>query len=313
MINAVNPAISNKAIRAMGGKEKLREISAKAKAEAIAQMKSGVPLEDVLKQAGQKFDAQIDFYEKKGALIEAKKSAKGKSKKAEVAETKKTKAEAKPVKAEVAEPKKTKVEAKPVKAEPKTAEVVQPKKAVKTTAKKPNASTAKPKLPKTFAKTSPLDSLAEARKSYETALKSGSLEKILEASKNLTAAQMALTSSAKPVPMVNVGTPLQSEAELALAKAQKVYDDAAKANNIDDMITAQKGVDKAKYEAGLDALKKIAGNNGNGTNLPDPPVKGGFWQTIKNHPVIAAIVVLAAATGVYLATRKDEAAIDEAA
>ena len=178
MINAVNPAISNKAIRAMGGKEKLREISAKAKAEAIAQMKSGVPLEDVLKQAGQKFDAQIDFYEKKGALIEAKKSAKGKSKKAEVAETKKTKAEA-----------------KPVKAEPKTAEVVQPKKAVKTTAKKPNASTAKPKLPKTFAKTSPLDSLAEARKSYETALKSGSLEKILEASKNLAEAAATLSSS----------------------------------------------------------------------------------------------------------------------
>ena len=296
MINAVNPAISNKAIRAMGGKEKLREISAKRKAEAIAQMKSGVPLEDVLKQAGQKFDEEIDFYEKKGALIEAKKSAKGKSKKAEVAETKKTKAEA-----------------KPAKTEPKTAEVAQPKKAAKATAKKPNASTAKPKLPKTFAKTSPLDSLAEARKSYETALKSGSLENILEASKKLTAAQMALTPSANPVPMVNVGTPLQSEAELALAKAQKVYDDAAKANNIDEMITAQKGVNKAKYEAGLDAIKKIAGNNGNGTNLPDSPVKGGFWQTIKNHPVIAAIVVLAAAAGVYLAARKDEATIDEAA
>jgi hypothetical protein len=113
--------------------------------------------------------------------------------------------------------------------------------------------------------------------------------------------------------------PKTSQAHNDLAGAEKAYKTAQAANNIDDMIAAQQKINKARFDAGLDVFQSKtatladaaddAARNA-GENIQN---NRGLWNSIKSHPWITAVVLLAAAAGVYLATRKDEATIEDAA
>jgi len=206
-------------------KEFIKQLQANALAE---HKKTGVPLPELVDKWARIGLEKAEAFEKRGVPLSLDgvvyTSKTTKTTKAEP-KASKTKTKTAPV-----EPKasKTKTKTAPVEpkattavaAEPKAAKAkAQPKvKSNKAAAKKPLVITDAARQ-KTIARVQkalgndPIPSLADARKNYEAALKSGSIENILDASKKLTETQTALNPAGKkPLPIMDFFAPKTSQA-----------------------------------------------------------------------------------------------------